>query len=588
MSALELTPIEKAKQRLLAIKQAAAAKQALAEREIAASRVVHVQSLSTLGWSLDTSKPWNAEQLDAINMALSRKSFCLIGAAGTGKTSTLKGAVNSLLRNHLLAPISAGKSTKWLRAGTPGMVLIAFTNMAVRQVAKHFTGEITCVTAHKLLEFIPEKYEGVDDKGNIVTKMRFVPSRNKLNPLPRELTTIVIDESSMFDTSLFELLVDALPDPASVQFIFLGDLNQLPPVYGGPILGRKLLELPVVELTRVYRQALESPIISLATDMKDGKLIPVGTEKRVIDNGAHGKATIHPWGKALSSEDALNKAESFCKGALNVGAYDPMQDMILCPFNVNFGVLALNLAIADYLGRQRGAEVIEVVAGFETHYFAVGDKLLVQKREALITKIVRNPRYAGKKPVDTNKYTVDRYGGCRKKEETEGLVSSNDFDSDEFDVDAFMDSLQITTIEQRVTAASHHITVEFLDSEDDEGKNETTVLQSASEVNETLFAYAITVHKSQGSEWRKVFFFLHASHSQMCSRELVYTGMTRAKSELYIICEPDRAAKTGTLSKAAKTPRLKGNNLAEKLVSLKERFEKEAKESQGKRLAEDE
>ena len=583
-----LSAIEKAKARLLEIKAQKQQELAVANKEIEASKHVAIPSLNNLGWAIDRSRDWNQEQTNAINLALSRKSFCLIGAAGTGKTSTLKGAINSLLLNNILPPIPAGGSTKWLRAGIPGLVLMAFTNMAVRQIAKHFTGEITCVTCHKLLEFIPEKYEAVNDKGEVVTKMRFVPSRNKMNPLPRELTTIVIDESSMFDIALYELLLDALPNPAAVQFIFLGDLNQLPPVYGGPILGKKLLELPIVELTRVYRQALESPIISLAIDIKDGKSVAVGNTKQVVDKGEHGKLTIHPWGKQLSWEDALVKAQGFCKAAIKEGALDPMQDIILCPFNVTFGVIELNLAIADYLGKQRGAQVVEVIAGFETHYWAIGDKMLVQKREALITGIKRNPRYAGKRPIDVNKYDVDRYGGASRRKDADARVSEFELDSIEFDVDAFMDGLQLTVVEDRVTTGSHIITVEFIGSEDEEGVREVATLTTAAELNDVMFAYAITVHKSQGSEWRKVFFILHTKHSQMCSRELVYTGITRAKEECYVICEPDRVGKQGTLTKAAKTPRLKGDTLAEKLISLKERFAKEASEKQATgKVAED-
>lgn len=580
-----LSAIEKAKVRLQAIKLLEAAKKRSAESQILARTQVTVPSLSSFGWKIDTSVQWNEEQLQAINMGLSRKDFCLIGAAGTGKTTNLKGVVYSLLANNLIAPIPANASTKWLRAGTPGMVLVSFTNMAVRQVAKHFSGDITCITIHKLLEYAPTYYEAVSEKGDIVKKMEFVPSRNKMNPLPRQLTTIVVDESSMVDCDLFQKLIDALPDVASVQFIFLGDLNQLPPVYGGPILGKKLLSLPIVELTRVYRQALESPIIRYAIEMKNGKSIPVGDKRMIEDNKEHGKVTIHPWGKQLSWEDALTKAQSFCKAAIKEGALDPMQDIILCPFNVKFGVVELNLAIADYLGRQRGAQVVEVVAGFNTHYYAVGDKVLVQKREALITAVKRNPRYTGKRPIDITKYDVDRYGGASKKKAgADGPLSDitlPDFVDDEFDVDAFLDNMQITVVADRVTTASHEITVEFIGSEDeDTGVLEKATLISASEVNEILFAYAITVHKSQGSEWRKVFFITHSSHASMCSRELMYTGMTRAKSELYIICEPDRASKTGTLSAAAKKPRLKGNTLAEKLISLQERFDKEAKEKQ--------
>lgn len=584
---MPLSGIEKAKLRLLELKAQGSAIKVAQERKLLAATTISVPALNTLGWQIDRSVDWNEDQLKAINMGLARKTFCFIGGAGTGKTTALKGIVYSMLKNSLIPPIPADKSTKWLRAGTPGIVLVSFTNMAVRQVAKHFKGDITCITIHKLLEYAPVYYDAVDEQGNVIHKMEFVPTRNSTNPLPRELTTIVVDESSMVDCDLFAKLVAALPDPKSVQFIFLGDLNQLPPVYGGPILGKKLLELPIVELTRVYRQALESPIIRYAIDMKDGKLIPVNGNKVVVDNKEHGKVTIHPWAKSLSWEDALVKATGFCKAAIREGALDPMQDIILCPFNVKFGVIELNTAIASYLGEQRGAQVVEVIAGFNTHYYAVGDKVLVQKREALITKIRRNGKYAGKRPVDVTKYTVDRHGGIRKRSE-EASQSLADIDADDFDVDAFMESMSITIVKDRVTTASHELTVEFIGSEDEEtGKLDYAVLTTASEVNDVIFAYAITVHKSQGSEWRKVFFILHSSHAQMCSRELLYTGMTRAKQELYMIVEQDKAMKSGTLSSAAKKPRLKGNTLAEKLVSLKARFDKEASEKQASSKSEE-
>lgn len=590
---LALSAIEKAKQRLFAIKAQQAATKKMAEQQILAAKSIVVPKLSSLGWRIDNSKPWNAEQLEGINLGLSRKSFCLIGAAGTGKTSTLKGIVYSLLGNNLIAPIADGSSTKHLAAGSPGICLVSFTNMAVRQIAKQFGGDISCLTIHKLLEFAPEYISVVTETGETITKMQFAPSRNRGNPLPRSLTTIVVDESSMVDCDLYELLIAALPDPASVQFIFLGDLNQLPPVYGGPILGKKLLELPIVELTRVYRQALESPIIRYAIEMKNGNLIPIsldkiptinGAKKIVEDNGEHGKVTIHPWSKSISSEDALNKATGFCKAAIRDGELDPMQDIILCPFNVKFGVVELNLAIADYLGKKRNATVVEVIAGFNTHYYAVGDKVLVQKREALITGIKRNPRYVGKKPIDCERFKIDRYGGAALITDNPiGASAANfDFDSADFDVDLFLDNMQMTTVVDRVTSSSHEVTVEFIGSENDAGVLETAKLTSASEVNDIIFAYAITVHKSQGSEWRKVFFLLHNSHHSMCSRELMYTGMTRAKSELYMIVEPDRVMKQGTLSRAAKKPRLVGNTLAEKLVSLKARFAKETTEKQDK------
>lgn len=591
-----MSAIEKAKARLAAIKQIETASAAKAQESLEASRVLAVPDLAAKGWRIDDSVQWNVEQNQAISAALAGKSFCLIGAAGTGKTTTVKGMYQSLMMNDMIPPIATGHGTKYLHAGAPGIAIVSFTNMAVRQVAKNFSADVTCVTIHKLLEFAPVYYEVDDGHGAIVKKMKFEPTRNKTNPLPKELNRIWVDESSMVDTELFQLLIDALPDPSSVQFVFLGDLNQLPPVYGGPILGRKLLDLPIVELTTVYRQALLSPIIRYAHDMKNGKGIVV-TKKIDEDNGEHGRVIIHPWAKALGAEDALNKAQNFCKAAIKEQQLDIYRDIILCPYNVSFGVLELNSAIADWLGRERGAKVHEVVAGFEQKYLAVGDKVLVQKQEAIIMEITRNGNYSGKRPIDAERFDIDRWGGARLRKDSVSVDTPTpaDFDDAAFDVDAFLDSMQTTDITERKHQASHRVKVRFIKDHDKKKGNignwaagdefsdpddefSETVLSSAAELNEMLFGYAITVHKSQGSEWRRVFFLLHRSHAKMCSRELMYTGMTRAREYLYIICEPDSATTQGTLNRAARNPRLKGNTLAEKLVSLKEQFDRDARE----------
>jgi ATP-dependent exoDNAse (exonuclease V) alpha subunit len=594
-----LSAIEKARIRLQEIKAAKAAKLASQQQDILSHKLLPSLAPEKHGpnslWQIDSSRDWNAEQLLAITTGLEGKSFCLIGAAGTGKTSTLKGLVLSLLQNSLLPIISADQSTKYLHSGKPGIALVSFTNMAVRQIAKHFSQDITCCTIHKLLEYAPVTYEVEDPETGLTKKqMRFEPSRNAMNKLPRSLRTIVVDESSMVDIALIEQIKDALPNPDAVQWIFLGDLNQLPPVYGGPILGRALLTLPIVELTRVYRQALESPIISTALAIKDGNGTLLAADQAIeIDKGEHGKLTIKPWSKPISDEDALNKAANFCKGAIKAGIFDPYKDMILIPFNKSFGTIELNKSISDWLGRERNATVVEVIAGFNTHYLAVGDKVLVNKREAIITSIAINRSYSGKRPVDPRVFKLDRWGGATK---IKGAEISWEQQNDSLDVDAILQSMSAahTEIEDRKHQASHIVTVRFIngtdpsawtDKDDEESDElyETALLETAAQINDMLGGYAVTVHKSQGSEWRKVIFFMHQKHSAMCSRELVYTAITRAAQELIIICEPDRGIKSGSLMKAAKTPRLKGNTLAEKLVSLKEKFDQEEREALAKK-----
>lgn len=74
--------------------------------------------------------------------------------------------------------------------------------------------------------------------------------------------------------------------------------------------------------------------------------------------------------------------------------------------------------------------------------------------------------------------------------------------------------------------------------------------------------YALTVHKSQGSEYDRVFFITHGSQSNMFFRELLYTAITRAAKELYVICEPNFFLKGIT------TQRVPGNTLEEKIESF--------------------
>lgn len=602
--------IAKARARLAAISaEREAAKQQVADN-LARSMVKLTTEESTAlsKWNIDDSRPWNEQQMAAILTGMQGKSFCLIGAAGTGKTSTLKGLVTSLIRNNIVPPLET--NTKWLRMGKPGIVLVSFTNMAVRQIAKHFSSDVTCVTIHKLVEQGPTFYEVTDPAtGKTVTKVRFEPQRNKFNPLPRNLKTVIVDESSMVSTEHIGWIIDAMRQAPSVQWIFLGDLNQIPPVFGQAILGKKLMELPIVELTQVYRQALESPIISLAHQIKDGIGFPL-TENHEIDKGEHGKLVIRTWSKPVSAEDACNKAANFCKAAINEGILDPFKDMILCPFGAMVGKRGdelfssgqLNIRIADWLGRERNATVYEVIAGFEQHYLAIGDKVLVDKREAVIVNIQWNRQYSGKRPIDPKHWVIDRWGGSKKRTQATDpniIDVTPKYEDDEvvkaLDVEELLANMMHTTVEDRVHQASHSVKVRFINGQDPatwkasdeedpdmEELCETKTLDTANEINNMLFGYACTVHKSQGSEWRKVFFFVHQSHNVKLSREITYTAITRAREELYVICEPDRGLKVGSLTKAAKSPIIKGNTLPEKLEFLKKKYEQEALEAQQK------
>ena len=95
----------------------------------------------------------------------------------------------------------------------------------------------------------------------------------------------------------------------------------------------------------------------------------------------------------------------------------------------------------------------------------------------------------------------------------------------------------------------------------------TVHIRSAGELDALLLGYAITIHKAQGSEWDKVFLCLHNSHNMMIQRELLYTAVTRAKEELFVICESD------TFEKGITRQRIPGSTWQEKAEYFKGKLE---------------
>jgi exodeoxyribonuclease V alpha subunit len=499
----------------------------------------------------------NEKQLSFVNLAGSGKSCVLIGAAGTGKTTCQKAVVQTLIESGK-AGVLAADGHSYLTSGTPGIVICAYTRRAVANIRRNMPADLqgNCVTIHKLLEYKPVYYE-VDDPvtGESKTKMRFEATRNQLRPLPASIHTIVIEEGSMLGTDLHAELMAACPH--NPQIIYLGDIQQLPPVFGPAILGFKLLELPVVELTEVYRQALESPIISLAHRILSGKALPL----EEFDQWNHpGKLKIRPWKKKIDALNAVITLGTVFAAFEREGLYDPEEDMILLPFNTACGTVELNNSIANHLARKRGAVTYEIIAGFQKVYLSAGDKVLYDKEDAIVLEIERNPAYGGKMPQKEST-TLDYWG---HNSAPDSSVAS-ELSEDPMDF-VLSQAAAAETSEERVNKASHRIKLRMLDSERE------IYVESAGDVNSLLMAYCLTVHKSQGSEWRKVFFCLHQTHATMIQRELLYTGVTRAREELYIICEPN------SLVKGIESQKVKGDTLAEKaewFKGKKDRMEKE-------------
>lgn len=522
---------------------------------------------------------YNERQQAFIGYATRGESAVLLGAAGTGKSTCQRGTVSSLILSGRAGIMDAG-GHKHLRDGTPGIVVCAYTRRAVNNIRKVMPADMkdNCISIHKLLEYEPVYYEVEDEvSGGTKNTMRFEPTRNQLRPLPTSITTIIFEESSMIGTELYAEVVAALSH--TVQFIFIGDIQQLPPVFGSAVLGYKMLELPVIELTEVYRQAMESPIIRLAHHMLAGNTISATRSKDynvtkslghnlafnpnsscLEDWNVDGKLKLHPWKKKLSPDLGILTIAKFFAVAMDAGSYDPENDMILIPFNKSFGTEEINRYIAQHIAVTNDALVHEVIAGYNKYYFAVGDKVMYEKEDCIITEIKINGLYSGAKFQEASKL-LDRWGNYRTPE-TADSADSHVPDgvammTDEADIDALLDSMSFELSgegdEEIKREASHTITIRLPD-------NSELTLHAAAHINNCALGYALTVHKAQGSEARKVFVLLHESHATMINRELLYTAVTRARESLYVICPPD------TFVKGVTRQRIVGNTLAEKAV----------------------
>lgn len=189
----------------------------------------------TLGISYDDV------QAEAIHRAANSKVMVLTGGPGTGKTTTTQGIIQAFLDKGL------------------SILLAAPTGRAAKRMSEATGREAK--TIHRLLEFKPpEGYK-----------------RNEENPLEGDV--LLVDECSMIDIMLMNSLLKAVP--ANMRLVLIGDVDQLPSVGAGNVL-RDIIDseaVPVVRLTKIFRQAQQSRIITNAHKVNEGKFPDISNGK---------------------------------------------------------------------------------------------------------------------------------------------------------------------------------------------------------------------------------------------------------------------------------------------------------------------
>ncbi|MGW2985091.1 SF1B family DNA helicase RecD2 [Streptomyces goshikiensis] len=368
------------------------------------------------------------EQRDAVRLALTRRVAVLTGGPGCGKSFTVRSIVE----------LARAKKAK--------VVLAAPTGRAAKRLAELTGAEAS--TVHRLLELKPGGDAAYDRE----------------RPLDADL--VVVDEASMLDLLLANKLVKAVAPGA--HLLLVGDVDQLPSVGAGEVLRDLLAQdgpVPAVRLTRIFRQAQQSGVVTNAHRINTG--LPPITDGLpdfflfpVEDTEEAGRLTVDVAARRIPARFGL----------------DPRRDIqVLAPMHrgpAGAGTLngllqqAITPARPDLTEKRFGGRV-----------FRVGDK---------VTQI-RNNYEKGANGV---------FNG------TVGVVTGLDLD------------------EQRLTVRTE---------EDEE------VAYEFSELDELAHAYAVTIHRSQGSEYPAVVIPVTTGAWMMLQRNLLYTAVTRAKKLVVLV-----------------------------------------------------
>ena len=290
---------------------------------------------------------------------------------------------------------------------------------------------------------------------------------------PLDCDAVILDEVSMVDIRLFSALLRALP--LGCRLILVGDTDQLPPVGAGSLL-RDLIDserVPVANLTHVFRQAAESLITLNAHAIVEGEMPDLG---RRDSDFFHFPLKSYPQAQDLIAdlcELRLPKAYGF----------SPWTDIqVIAPgHGGELGTRALNALLQERLNPPR-ADKAQVQAGFLT--FRVGDKVMqIRNNYDIITELDSGEQLSGIFNGDI------------------GVIETID-------------------------PTSGQMTIRF---------DDRVAVYNFDMLTDLELAYAITVHKSQGSEFEAVILPLMDIRSRLYYRNLLYTGVTRAKRLLILI-----------------------------------------------------
>lgn len=363
------------------------------------------------------------------------------------------------------------------------LFLAAPTGRAARRL-NEATGH-EAKTLHRLLEIAYRP-----DDPNAVP----VPMRNADRPLDSDL--IIVDESSMIDVFLMNSLLSAIR--SGTRLVLIGDADQLPSVGPGQVL-RDLIasnSIPVFQLTHIFRQASGSLIVENAHRIRDG-LLPI------LDQSLESSFLLVV---KDSSEEMAEAAVRLIEHILpEKYGYNPMSDVqVLSPSRKgSCGVTALNLALQQVLN-----PVSENGSKPQHRIYRIGDRVM-QTRNEYSPVDVSSPR-----PAATGMAETAKSAAGEQSVPADSVVPAGIFNGE-------------TGIVHDIDPATGDVIVLFEDNR--------LIRYDQAAQEDLALSYAITVHKSQGSEYPAVILTIPPGAPGLLNRSILYTAVTRAKRNLFLI-----------------------------------------------------
>lgn len=499
--------------------------------------------------SLPSSSTLDSSQQSAVRNICSSQLSILTGAAGTGKTFTLRAVLQELL-------------TKF---DASSIFLCAFTGKAVLNIIKSIKSDPAlapfipqCLTLHKWLQFVPESIEIPDPSKPCGYRLsrRFVPTFNAANKRI-DTKVLIIDEVSMVSNELMLQTLAALDLHSLHKLILVGDINQLQPVIGKTSLAYFGAHsgCSLNYLTTVHRQADGNDIVQAAHLFKSANLLAL---QQAI------KAKEFKNVKFIKAENYLDlyRIIELINEKYHL-RFNEQEDCIITPTNVGAtGQEVLNQRLNKYLGVTKQA----VLCGVAIKLLGVGDNVMFTKNNyedgyinGTTGRIIEMQLNSDVVPGGTS-----AFGTTQQQAQQQAQLSPDELDNlieQSAQQSASSGDSQNSADEEGFFSkkASHTLTIEFIDIY---GTLRQISLSTIGEINNLLLANAITCYKAQGSTYKRcIINLLDWKNGNSINNEYAYTALTRASDFAWVIYNKSGLTKL-------KNRQLPGSSDKEKIKNL--------------------